>query len=92
MPERADQPALAVHRQIAGCPDARQADVTGEYCILGCQVAHRLRDLLGMNKLPARGGTESEIIETLAGFTIVFSRPLQVSFVPLLIQDREQSL
>jgi hypothetical protein len=65
VPERTDQPAFAVHREIARRPHRRQADIAGEDGILCRQVADRLGDLLRMDQALA-GRSLGEIVEPLA--------------------------
>ena len=48
--ERADQPAPAVHPQVAGGPDARRADVRGEDRVVGGEAVDRGRDELRVQR------------------------------------------
>jgi hypothetical protein len=78
-------PPFAVHREVTGCPDRRQADIAGEDRILGCQVADRLGDLLGVNRRLATGRT-SKLIEAFARVAIEFACLVEMTTVSLLLE------
>src|SRR5260221_14549036 len=85
VPERADEPVLSVHREVARGPDRRQADVAGEYRIVVCQLAQREGHLLGVDQLPS-GACVREIVEVLARFAIVTPRVVEMRDVGLLVE------
>jgi hypothetical protein len=73
VPERAQEPPLAVHRQIARRPHRRQAHVAGEDGVLCRQIADRLRHLLRVDQ-PLSGRTHGELVKRLARFGIMSPR------------------
>src|SRR5262249_48630625 len=85
VPERPDQPPLAVHREIARRPHRRQADVAGEDRVVRRMIADRFGNLLGMDRRLA-GASDRELLEALARLAIMFTRPLEVAAVALLFQ------
>src|SRR5882724_9966540 len=90
MPERPDQPPLAVHRQIARGPYRGQTDVAGEDGVLRSLVADRLGDLLRVDRF-ATGLADREPIEILARFAVMFRCTGEMSAVTLLADERQHS-
>lgn len=64
MPERSEQPPVAVHGQIARGLYRRQPNVAGEDCVFGGMGAHRLVHLLRVDQTLA--GAARKIVERLA--------------------------
>src|SRR4051794_32391313 len=91
MPERAEKPAFAVHREIAGGPHRRQAHIAGEHGVLCRHVTQNLRDLLWVDELLARH-TDRLFVETLAHLLIVLDGLIEAPAILLLLQQREQGI
>jgi len=90
MPERSNQPPLAVHRQIARGPDRRQTNVAGEDGILRSVVAERFGDLLRVDRLAARLA-DREPIEILARLAVMLRCTGEMGAVALLADERQHS-
>src|SRR5258708_17628695 len=90
MQERPDQPALAVHREIARGPHRRQTDVAGKDGILRSLVADRLGDLLRVDRF-ADGPVDREPIESLARLAVMFRRPVEMDAVARLLDNRQHT-
>ena len=91
MPERRDQPALAVHREIARCPNRRQSDIAGEHGIFVCQIAQCLGDLLRVDELLA-GPTDRQFVETTSHFFVMLDGSIEAPAILFLLQQRKQSI
>src|SRR5580658_8133582 len=91
MPERADEPALAVHRKVSRGPNRRRADIAGEHCILSRQIAQCPGNLLRMDEFPA-GFSDRQIVKTLSRLEIMFHGLIEVSAVLFLLQQRKQGV
>src|SRR5216684_5103640 len=88
MPERPDQPPLAIHRQVARGPYRRQTDVTGEDGVLRSLIAEGLGYLLRVDRL-ATGLADREPIEILARLAVMFRRPVEMGAVARLFDERQ---
>src|SRR5712671_3228358 len=89
MPERSNEPALAVHCQVTRSPNRRQADIASKDGVFCSLLADRLGDLLRVDQ-PLAGRADRQIVERLAHFAIVLSRLSEVRAVTLLLQQRQQ--
>src|SRR5712675_931076 len=90
MPERSDQPPLAVHRQIARGPHRRQTDVAGEDGVLRSLIAERFGDLLRVDRF-ATGLVDREPVEILARLAVMFRRPVEMGAVARLRDERQHT-
>ena len=72
--ERADQPALAVHLEVARRPDRRRADVAGEDRVVGRELADQPRDILRMDDVAARPAL-GQLVEIGARLAVVGAAP-----------------
>src|SRR6266436_2991410 len=86
-----EQTSLAVHGKVASCPDGGRTDIARKNRIIGSQLIHDFRHILGMHRFPARV-SHSQFIQPLSGVLIVGDEPLQVTIVFLIIQERQQSV
>jgi hypothetical protein len=85
--ERADQPARAVHVQIAGGPDHGASDVGGEHGILvGELVQHARRTPAA----PSLAVVDGQVVEPLARLAVVGDALVQVLRRPVALQQRQQ--
>src|SRR5262249_1010969 len=89
VPERAQQPALTVHREIARSPHRRQADVAGEYGIACRLTVDRLGDLLRMEEGLARRSL-GEFIERLARLGVMLLSLEEMPVIALFFEKRQQ--
>ncbi len=80
--ERADQPAGAVHPQVAGGPDARGADVDGEDGVVGGEPVDGGRDVLRVQRRAVAAGP-GQPVQPGAGPPVVRGHPVQVRGVGL---------
>src|SRR5258705_12160284 len=90
MPERSDQPPLAVHREIARSQPRRQTDVAGEDGVLGSLITDRFGNLLRVDRL-ATGLADREPIEILARLGVMFGRPVEMGTVARLLDERQHA-
>src|SRR5258707_9370157 len=90
MPERSDQPPLAVHGQIARGPYRRKTDVAGEDGILRSVIAERFGNLLRVDRFAA-GLANREPIEILARSAVMFRRPVEMGALARLLDERQHT-
>src|ERR1700676_1394419 len=86
MPERSDQPPLAVHRQISRCPDRRKAHVASKNGVRGSVIADRFGYLLRVDRF-ATGLADREPVEIFPCLAVMFCRSVEMSAVALLLDD-----
>src|SRR5260221_5384698 len=86
-----EQTSLAVHGKVASCPDGWRTDIARKNRIIGSQLIHDFRHILGMHRIPATR-SHSQFIQPLSWCLIVADKPLQVTIVFLIIQERQQSV
>src|ERR1700747_255037 len=89
MPERSDQPPLAVHRQIPSGPYRGQTDVAGEDGVLRSVSAGGLGNLLRVDRFAA-GLTDREPIELLARLAVMLGRAVEMGAISRLLDQRQQ--
>src|SRR5258707_1354033 len=82
--EGAEQPPLAVHREIARRPDGGGPHVAGKNGVLGGKLVEDPDNILRMDGLFTRF-TGRNLVETLACFLIMFERGLQMLLVILWV-------
>jgi hypothetical protein len=87
----AEQPALAVHMEVARGPDRRRTHVAGKHCIFCRKLIQNLGDVLRMNRRAARR-THGEIIETLACIVIVAEASIEIGAVGFVLDQRSQHI
>src|SRR5438105_13017840 len=67
--EGAEQAPLAVHREVAGRPDRRRANIARKDRVAGRELVEHAGDVLRMRQLS--GSTRRELVEALARLAIV---------------------
>jgi hypothetical protein len=90
MVEGTEKPALAVHREVARCPDRRGADVTGKHGVVrGELIDHpwRRTEVAALGS-PARGG---ELVQARPRRSVVLERRHDMLVVPRTVEVREQT-
>src|SRR5580658_3213081 len=87
--EGTNQPALAIHPEIARRPDDWRSDVEGEDRILRCESINHAGDILWMDGFPG-GFAACQLVQALACLTIVLERLFQMRFILVLFQPRQQ--
>ncbi len=83
--EGADYPPFAVHRQVAGRPNRRSANVAGENSVLRSELVEHSGKILRMDG-PLTLSICRKFIEALACLTIVLDRGIQVRIELVLVQ------
>src|SRR2546425_9190988 len=83
MGEGAEEPSLAVHRQISRRPDRRGAHIARKNGIFGRKLVEHSDHILRMDRFSA-GFTGRQVIETLACLLTVLARGLQMLVVFVL--------
>src|SRR5580658_3824807 len=89
MVERTDQTALAIHREIACCPNGRRTHVTGKYGVLRSQLVECARDELRTKRSLTRVCCR-QVVETFSGGDVVLLGFLQIIVVRLCLKERKQ--
>ena len=87
--EGTEQPALAVHREVARGPDRRGADITGEHGVVRGELIEHAGHVLRVAALrgPARRG---QLVQARPRRSVVLERRHEVLVVPPLVEEREQ--
>src|SRR6266478_5954308 len=80
MVEGAEEPSLAVHRQVPRRPDRRGAHIARKNRVFGGKLVEHSDHILRMDRFPA-GFTCRQLIETLACLLIMLARGLQMLVV-----------
>src|ERR1700692_1164010 len=89
MPEGADQPAFAVHRQVARSPNGRQTHVARKYGIVCGELAQGARYLLRVYQASRRARLR-EVIKAFARLLIMMTRIVEMRRIGLLVEMRQQ--
>lgn len=82
MVEGAEQPSLAVHRQIPGGPNGR-CHVARKDRVIRCEFVHDLRDILRVHRLAPRM-SDGQLIEVFANLPVILDEFLKVRVFLLL--------
>src|SRR6266576_687994 len=83
MVEGTEQTTLTVHREVTRCPDGGRAYVTGEDCVVCCELVEHTGNILRMD-WPFVGITRCQVVQALARLPVVFQGILEVLLVLVL--------
>src|SRR5579862_2585100 len=85
----AEQPALAVHGEIARGPDGRCAYIAGEDGVFCGKFVQNFCDVLWMNGRAARLA-DGEVVEALARVLVMIEAYVEIGAVGLVVKKRRQ--
>src|ERR1700692_2713238 len=89
MPEGADQPAFAVHRQVARSPNGRQTHVARKYGVVRGELAQGGRYLLRVYQASRRARLR-KVVKVFARVLIMMTRIIEMRLIDLLVETRQQ--
>ena len=89
MVEGTEQSALAVHLEIARGPNRRSSYIARENGVFGCELIEHAREILWMDGF-LTGMPSGQIVQAFARRAIMLNRFLQMRFVWILRQLRQQ--
>ena len=88
--ERAQQPALSIHVQIASRPDGRRTYIAGKDSIVGGQLVHHLGNVLRVDRRTA-GFADRKIVQPFAGGLVIIQAGIEVLAVLLILKQRRSA-